>query len=226
MTMRQLFEQLGQWVEQIVTWLGYPGITLVMLIENLFPPIPSELVMPLAGFFAADGKLTFAGACIAGTLGSVLGAVALYYIGLWADEPLIRRFVRRYGRWLTISERDLDRALSVFHRRGEIVVFACRMVPLLRSLVSIPAGMHRMPMGKFLLFTTAGSAIWTVALALAGFILRQNWGQVLAFINAYQNLTLATLVIATGTFLVTRTVRRRANIAIGARKRAEQPAQH
>jgi len=224
--MGQLFEQLGRWVEEIVTWLGYPGITLVMLIENLFPPIPSELVMPLAGFFAADGKLTFAGVCIAGTLGSVLGAVALYYIGMWADEPLIRRFVRRYGRWLTLSEQDLDRALSAFHRRGEIVVFVCRMVPLLRSLVSIPAGMHRMPMGKFLLFTTAGSAIWTVALALAGFILRQNWAQVLAFINAYQNFTLAALAFAMGAFMVTRTVRRRqTGIAVNSQERAKQPAQ-
>jgi membrane protein DedA with SNARE-associated domain len=97
------------------------------------------------------------------------------------------------------------------------------MVPLLRSLVSIPAGMHRMPMGKFLLFTTAGSTVWTVALALAGFVLRQNWERVLTFINAYQNLTIAVLAIATGTFLVTRTMRRRRTGVIGAR--TKQPAQ-
>ena len=156
--MAAVLESLRQWIEQIILTLGYPGIALMMLVENLFPPIPSEFVMPFAGFLAAGGQMSFLWVVVAGTLGSVVGAVVLYYFGLWAGEPVVRTLVRRYGRWWLLSEADLDRTIQFFERRGELVVFFARVVPLFRSLISLPAGMSRMPIGKFLLFTTLGSA--------------------------------------------------------------------
>src|SRR5688572_23275867 len=134
--MTELMETVRIWIEQIILTLGYPGIALVMLIENLFPPIPSEVVMPFAGFLAQQGKLNLAGAIIAGTIGSVAGAVVLYYIGRWADEPVIRRFLRRWGRYVTITEEDLNQVLRVFHKYGQPIVFFGRLIPIIRSLIS------------------------------------------------------------------------------------------
>ncbi|MBU6359055.1 MAG: DedA family protein [Chloroflexota bacterium] len=192
-----MLNQIATWValmiETIVLTLGYPGIALVMLIENLFPPIPSELVMPFAGFLAAQGKMDFTLVIISGTIGAVLGAIALYYVGMWADETIIRRFVRRWGKWFTISETELNIALTFFMRRGEAVVFFGRLIPLIRSLISIPAGMRRMNFGRFLLFTSIGTLLWNLALTLAGSVLGANWKQILSFLGTYQNVTVAVL---------------------------------
>ncbi len=194
--MSEIMEQVRLWIEQIILALGYPGITLVMLIENLFPPIPSEVVMPFAGFLAAQGKLNLVGAIAAGTIGSVAGAVVLYYIGRWADEPVVRAFLRRWGRYITVTEAELDRVMKVFDKYGQTIVFFGRLIPIIRSLISVPAGMHRMPFGRFLLFTTLGSAIWTTVLAYAGVVLAEHWEQILVYSKQYERVTLVLLVIA------------------------------
>ena len=192
-----MLNQIATWValiiETIVLTLGYPGIALVMLIENLFPPIPSELVMPFAGFLAAQGKMDFTLVIISGTIGAVLGAIGLYYIGMWADETIIRRFWRRWRKWFTISETELNIALTFVMRRGEAVVFFGRLIPLIRSLISIPAGMRRMNFGRFLLFTSIGTSLWNLALTLAGSVLGANWKYVLSFLGTYQNVTVMVL---------------------------------
>ena len=191
MSMAEILDKLSILIEDIIAALGYPGITLVMFLENIFPPIPSEIVMPFAGFLVADnGEMTFPGIVIAGTLGSVLGALVIYYVGVWADDLVIRRFVRRYGRYFTVSEQDLDRALSFFDRYGEAIVFFGRLIPIIRSLISLPAGMKRMPLRRFLLFTALGTAIWTALLSAAGVILKENWEDILTFIDTYQMVTL------------------------------------
>ncbi|NLF77623.1 MAG: DedA family protein [Chloroflexi bacterium] len=189
--MAEILDKLSILIEDIIAALGYPGITLVMFLENIFPPIPSEIVMPFAGFLVADnGEMTFPGIVIAGTLGSVLGALVIYYVGVWADDLVIRRFIRRYGRYFTVSEQDLDRALSFFDRYGEAIVFFGRLIPIIRSLISLPAGMKRMPLRRFLLFTALGTAIWTALLSAAGVILKENWEDILTFIDTYQMVTL------------------------------------
>ncbi|GAB4440152.1 MAG: DedA family protein [Chloroflexi bacterium OHK40] len=205
-----LMEQVRFWIQEIMTALGYPGIALIMLVENLFPPIPSELVMPLAGFLIAEGIFSFPGAIFAGTLGSVLGAVVLYYIGMIAGEPLVRPFFRRYGKWFLLSEQDLDKALDTFTRHGDVMVFTGRVIPLIRSLISLPAGMNRMPLPRFLLLTTLGSAIWTTLLTVAGYILGANWGRVVEFISSYQKLVIAALALAVALFVVRRVMALRA----------------
>lgn len=194
--MTEIVEMLRIWIEEAILALGYIGIALIMLIENIIPPIPSELVMPFAGFLAAEGKLSFAGVVGAGTAGAVLGALVLYYAGRWAGEPLIRSFLRRYGRWIGVSERELDEALTAFGRRGDAMVFFGRLIPLIRSLISLPAGMNRMPVWRFLAFTTIGSLLWNLALTTAGMILGQNWEAVLSFLSQYQRVTLVVLAVA------------------------------
>jgi len=219
----QIIDQLRMIIEQIILAMGLPGITIVMFAENLFPPIPSELVMPFAGFVVGQGKASFLPVWAAGTFGAVLGAVVLYYIGRWADEPIVRRFVRRFGKWFLLSEADLDRVLQAFARHGEAIVFFGRLIPIVRSLISLPAGMQRMPMGKFLLFTTLGAAIWTAVLTAAGVILGANWDQVLDIVRRYEQLTLAVLVILVIAFFVIRISQRRKQSAAQAEISDKQP---
>jgi membrane protein DedA with SNARE-associated domain len=204
-----LFEQFRIIIEHIIMALGLPGITLVMFTENLFPPIPSELVMPFAGFVVGQGKADFLPVWAAGTLGSVVGAMALYYIGRWADEPIVRRFVRLFGRWFLLSEADLDRALRAFARHGEAIVFFGRLIPIVRSLISLPAGMQRMPMGRFLIFTTLGASIWTAVLTFVGGVLGANWEQVLDIARRYEQATVLVLVALVIAFFAVRVWQRR-----------------
>lgn len=191
--MAEILEQLRVIIEHVIVGVGYPGIAVVMFAENVFPPIPSELVMPFAGFLVAQQRLSLVGILIAGTLGSVLGALALYYLGRWLDEPVIRALVRRYGRFLLIEERDLDRAMAFFARFGQMVVFFGRLVPVVRSLISIPAGMNRMPMGAFLLSTTLGTVLWNGLLAVIGLVLGEHWQAVLGLVKQYEKMTLLAL---------------------------------
>lgn len=189
-------EQLSTWIEEIITGLGYPGLAFVMFAENVFPPIPSELVMPYAGFLVATGDdFTLPGILIAGTIGSVLGAIVLYYVGVLVDEAILRRFLRRYGKWLTVSESDLDRALALFDRYGPFIIFFGRLIPLIRSIISIPAGVDRMPMPKFLLYTTAGSLIWNGILGYGGYVLGDNWERITHTVETYQSITLVVLAV-------------------------------
>lgn len=202
--MSELMETVRQWIQVIMETLGYPGIALIMLAENLFPPIPSELVMPLAGFLIVNGTFNFPGAIAAGTLGSVAGAIVLYYIGQLAGEPLVRPFFRNYGKWFLLSEADLDKSLEVFSKHGDVMVFTGRVIPLIRSLISLPAGMNRMPFLRFLLLTTVGSALWTSLLTVAGYILGANWGRVVEFISQYQKVVLGLIALGVIIFVVRR----------------------
>jgi membrane protein DedA with SNARE-associated domain len=208
--MSGLMDAVRHWIQLIMETLGYPGIALIMLAENLFPPIPSELVMPLAGFLIVNGSFNFPGAIAAGTLGSVAGAIVLYYIGQLAGEPLVRPFIRNYGRWFLLSEADLDKSLEVFTRHGDIMVFTGRVIPLIRSLISLPAGMNRMPFPRFLFLTTLGSVIWTTLLTTAGYILGRNWVVVVEFISDYQKVVLGLLAVGLIFFVVRRVMALRA----------------
>lgn len=200
--MAELLEQLRLWIEYVITHLGYAGIALVMLLENLFPPIPSELVMPFAGFLAAQGTFTFPGILLAGTIGSVLGAILLYYLGMWADEALVRRLIRRYGKFFWLTEQDFDRALQLFGRYGPAMVFLGRLIPLVRSLISIPAGMNRMPLGPFLAYTTLGSAIWNGLLGYTGMIVGENWNSILGWVDTYEQIILGVLALVIVVMLI------------------------
>lgn len=163
------------WITQGIERGGYLGIFLLMLIDNLFPPIPSEVIMPLAGYVAARGQLTFVGILLTGVAGSIAGALLLYAIGRWIGVHPIRRFAANHGRWLTLSPAEIDRASAWFARHGWTAVFVGRMVPGVRSLISIPAGVAGMPLAPFLAATTMGTVLWTGLLAAAGYLLAENY---------------------------------------------------
>lgn len=193
--MAQVMGQIALWIEQIIASLGYSGIGIVMFIENLFPPIPSELVMPFAGFLVGRHNLSIVGVWLAGMLGSVIGALVLYGIGRWLGDGPIRAGLHRYGRWVRTSEADYDRALRFFDRYGYRIVFFGRLIPIVRSIISLPAGADHMPLLPFVLFTASGSAIWCGALVFAGMLLGENWREIVNWMEHYQHLTLIILIL-------------------------------
>jgi len=166
---------LFDWITGVISQSGYLGIVGLMLAENIFPPIPSELIMPLAGFVAAQGELNALLVVAAGALGSVLGALPWYYLGLWVGQERMCALAARHGRWLTMDERDLGRAIDWFERHGGKAVLIGRLVPAVRTLISVPAGIARMPLVPFLLYSTAGTVVWTGALTASGFLLKENY---------------------------------------------------
>lgn len=206
--MTHLLEQVGGLIEELIAAIGYPGIVAVMAIENIFPPIPSEAVLPFAGALAAEGELNFWGVVAAGTAGSVLGAVVLYAVGYVAREAGVRRLVAAYGRYVFISEHDLDRASGWFQRYGEAVIFFGRLIPIIRSLVSVPAGYTRMNPVRFLLYTTLGTALWSLLLTYAGWVLGENWETIREYTGPYENAALAVIVVAAVGFVGWRALRR------------------
>lgn len=200
--MSEVLTQLQLWIEQLILTLGYPGIALIMAVETIFPPIPSELVMPMAGFLAADGTMNFWGVVLSGTLGSVIGAMVLYWAGLYANETIVRRLVRRYGRYFLIDENDVNKTLATFTRFGPAAVFIGRLIPLVRSLISIPAGMERMNPVMFVALTTLGTALWSGLLTYAGMVLGQNWNLVVEWISQYQKVVLVGIGLVAILFVV------------------------
>ena len=207
--MTAILESLSNWIQEFILAIGYPGIVLVMAIENIFPPIPSELVLPFGGALSAKGDMNFWGVVAAGTAGSVIGALVLYTVGYFAREAGVRRLIAVYGRYIFVSEQDLDRAADWFERYGEAVVFFGRLIPIIRSIISVPAGYTRMNLGRFLLFTTLGTLLWSLLLTYIGRVLGENWESITEFTGPYQNATLVVLVVAVIAFIGWRAYKRR-----------------
>lgn len=188
--------------------LGYLGIGLLMFLENLFPPIPSELIMPLAGFTIAQGSMQFVPAIAAGVVGTVLGALPWYFAGVYFGERRLMRWADRYGKWLTLSSRDIERAIAWFNRYGHMAVFLCRLVPGIRTLISLPAGLARMNLAMFLLYSTLGTVIWTTLLTVAGYLLGEHYKLVEQYLGPVSKVVLVGLAIAVGLWLWRRQHRR------------------
>ena len=169
---------MSNWIKSIIEQFSYPGIAFLMVLENVFPPIPSELIIPLSGFVSTQGELSLLGVITAGTLGSVVGAIVLYYVGKGIGAKWLRTWITSHGRWIGLSTRDLDQSDRWFKRHGAKTVFLGRLVPGVRSLISIPAGVAGLGFPVFLFYTTLGSAIWTASLAWAGRLLGRNYEQV------------------------------------------------
>jgi membrane protein DedA with SNARE-associated domain/uncharacterized membrane protein YkvA (DUF1232 family) len=186
---------LFDWITDTVVESGYIGIVLMMLAENVFPPIPSELIMPLAGFVAAQGKLNPVLVVLAGTLGSVLGALPWYYAGLWLGKERVCGFAARHGRWLTLGEKEISQAIGWFERHGRIAVLLGRLVPTVRTLISLPAGMARMPLLQFLLYSSIGTLAWTAALTAAGFLLESEYRRVSGYVDQVSKIIIGLIVL-------------------------------
>ncbi len=188
-----LVSGLTAWATSIVKTAGPLGLALVMLTENLFPPIPSEAVLPLAGFLVQRGEMALVPALLASTAGSVLGALLLYALGRWGGRAVLLR----WRRVLRLTEDQLDRADAWFDHHGPKLVFWFRMVPIARSVVSVPAGASEMPVARFLALTTLGTLIWNAALIGAGFALAGNWSRVSEVVDTYTYAVVAVLAVAT-----------------------------
>ena len=191
----QLPELIGQAVEAN-QWMGYGAIFAAMFLENLFPPIPSELIMPLGGFYVQQGQLQFLPVVLAGLLGTLLGALPWYGIGRVINEKRLEVWLSRHGRWIGISPAELARSRRWFNRYGTALVFWGRLVPGIRTLISVPAGIELMPFAPFLIWTTAGSLIWTVLLTLAGLGLGEGYSNVELWIDPVSKVVKGALVIA------------------------------
>lgn len=172
---------MSDWITAFLERSGYLGVMLLMFAENVFPPVPSELIMPFAGFAAARGDLQLPLVILSGCVGSLAGALFWYWIGRRLGLDRLKRWAERHGRWLTMSPRDVDSASEWFERHCGKAVFIGRLVPTVRTLVSVPAGIASMPIGRFLLLSTLGTAAWSSILAAAGYVLRDRFEDVEQF---------------------------------------------
>ena len=213
---------LANWVQDVINQFGYFGVALLVVIENVFPPIPSEIVLPFAGFVAQQGAsavnatagaaqsdTTVVGMMIAATVGSVVGALILYFVSAAIGPERLRGFVERFGKWFGVKSSDLVRAEEWFDRRSVVAVLVGRCVPLIRSIVSIPAGFRRMKLTSFVVLTAIGSAVWNIALIGAGAVLGDQWERVGEYVGVFQWLVIAAVLLLLVRFVVSRLKNRR-----------------
>jgi membrane protein DedA with SNARE-associated domain len=186
---------MDNWVAEVLQMFGYVGLALLMFLENVFPPIPSELIMPLAGYLVAKGEMSFVGVVAAGTAGSVAGALPLYAAGRRLGKRRVIEWADRHGRWLTLSGKHVQGAIDWLDRRGTTIILLGRLIPGVRSLISVPAGIARVHLALFLLLTTIGSAIWSSLLAGAGLALGSAFERVDAVVGLVSNGILVAVVV-------------------------------
>lgn len=193
---------MENWITEFMGQYGYLSVFLLIMIENIFPPIPSEIILTFGGFMTTYLEMTIFGVIVVATLGSVAGAIILYGVGKLFHIERLEKVIGRFGHILRVKVEDIHKADSWFNRYGYLTVFFCRMVPLIRSLISIPAGMSDMKFGFFLLYTTAGTLIWNTILVCTGALLGENWENILGFMDLYSNITYAILGVAGIAFII------------------------
>ncbi|UBH08722.1 DedA family protein [Macrococcus armenti] len=187
---------MQQWIMHVMEQFGYLGVFLLILLENVFPPIPSEIILTFGGFMVEQSpKLSFIGMLTASTLGAVSGAIILYYLGHILGLHRIEKIIDKYGFILRLEINDIHKANKWFNKYGYTAVFLCRFVPLIRSLISIPAGLSQMALVPFIIYTTIGTIIWNAVLIYLGMALGQNWEKVLYYFDMYSNVFYMIIVI-------------------------------
>ena len=187
---------MQEFMLSIINQFGYLGVFLLIAIENIFPPIPSEVVLLFGGFMTTYTELNVVIMIIASTLGSLVGAIVLYYVGKILNKERLKKIVSgKIGKILRLKNEDIEKADKWFDTKGNKTVFFCRFIPIVRSLISIPAGMSEMPMLKFLIYTIVGSAIWNTVLIIAGNMVGENWVNILNIFEQYSHITLIVLIL-------------------------------
>ena len=187
---------MQEFIISMMNQFGYIGVFLLIAIENIFPPIPSEVILLFGGFMTTYSKLNIVLMIIFATLGSIIGAIVLYYIGKILNKDRLKKIISgKIGKILRLKNSDIDKADQWFDTKGNKTVFFCRFIPIVRSLISIPAGMSEMPMGKFLLYTTVGSLIWNTVLIILGAIVGENWTSILNIFDTYSHIVAILLII-------------------------------
>jgi membrane protein DedA with SNARE-associated domain len=179
--LEKIIAVLAAWIMGVISSLGYSGIVLLMAIESACIPLPSEIIMPFAGFLVFKGEMTLGGVALAGAIGCVVGSIPAYYLGMYGGRPL----VEKYGKWVLISHKDLNWADKAFAKHGEIIIFIGRLLPAVRTFIAFPAGVARMNMPKFVVYTFVGSLIWCYLLALAGLKAGENWESLKVYFHQF-----------------------------------------
>ncbi len=185
-----LSELLAEYFTQAIAWGGYAGVLVLMMLESMIAPVPSEAVMPFAGFLIAEGRFTWEGVIFFSTLGSLIGSLLSYWMGYYGGRPLVERF----GKYLWLNVHHLEWAERFFARYGEITIFISRFIPVVRHLISIPAGMGKMNLPRFALYTVIGAGLWNWILTYAGFVLRNHWEHVMAYSKGVDVAVLVVLI--------------------------------
>ncbi len=193
---------MENWITEVMNTYGYIGILLLIALENIFPPIPSEVILTFGGFMTTTSNMSIIGVIIASTIGSLVGAIVLYGIGLLLDVNRLERIVDKWGHILRLTSKDIEKANAWFHKFGVWAVFLGRLVPLVRSLISIPAGMAHMNFWVFLLFTTLGSLIWNSILVSVGAAVGTSWSTIVGYMDTYSNVVLLLLVVFFVLFII------------------------
>jgi membrane protein DedA with SNARE-associated domain len=196
---------LAQFGTSIIGSIGYVGVFLLMVAESMVLPMPSEAVMPFAGFVVAEGTLGWPGVIICATLGSIVGSLIGYAIGLFGGRP----FARRFGKYILLDQSDLDTADRFFQKRGGVTILICRFIPVIRHVISIPAGMGRMRLLPFCLFTVIGAGIWNSFLTWAGFVLRKNWTTIMRYSHVIDIVVLVALAALVALYVARHLLKRR-----------------
>lgn len=186
---------MENWLTTIMNEYGYLGILFLIALENIFPPIPSEVILTFGGFMTTTSSLSIVGVVIAATIGSVIGALVLYIIGRQLEVARLEKIVGRWGHVLRVKIEDVHKADAWFDKYGAWTVFFCRFVPLIRSLISVPAGMSKMNIGIFLLFTIVGTSIWNLVLVYLGASVGASWGEIVEYMEIYSKVIYAGLLI-------------------------------
>lgn len=170
-----MLEHVANWIINTISTLGYPGIVLTMAIESALIPLPSEIIMPFSGFLVSVGRFDLNLVALSGAVGNVLGSLLAYGLGYWGHERVVRRLVRKWGKWILITEKELDETEKLLHKYKDWVVLGSRVVPGIRTVISLPCGIAKLPIYRFIVLTFFGSLIWSYFLAWIGFTLGQNW---------------------------------------------------
>lgn len=200
-TKRAVFEQLGAILTHYIAGIGYPAIFLLMTAESALIPIPSEITMPFSGFLAGQGYLNLMVVVVVGAVGNLVGSLLAFALGYWGSEAGVRGLIKKYGKWLLITVDEYDKAVSWFKNYGSAIAFFSRILPVVRTFISLPAGVARMNVVKFSLYTLLGSAIWSFVLAFLGFKLGENWKILGGYFHKF-DLVFVLLTIAAGGFYV------------------------
>ena len=193
---------MQDWMTEFVNQFGYAGVGLLIAIETIFPPIPSEVILTFGGFLTTYTSMSIWGVVSSATIGSLTGAALLYGVGRWLNPHRLQHWLNgRLGELLHFNSNDVDRAVGWFSRKGTFTVFFCRFIPIVRSLISIPAGISRMNMGKFFLLTGAGTVIWNFVLVYVGSLAGESWEKISDYMHVYARIALIILMVLAATLV-------------------------
>lgn len=193
--------ELVGWARTIIESTGYWGIFLSMVIESFFVPFPSEVIMPFAGYLVSQGTFSLLLVSLVGALGSYIGTLPFYFFGSLTSEGIVRKFIRKWGKWIFVPEEDLDKAIGLFNTKGGVIVFVGRMIPGIRSVLSLPAGIAKMEFIKYSLFTLLGSFSWSFLLTILGYFLGESWSSIGGYIKQFEHVIIV-IVILVGVYYV------------------------